>query len=204
MNMQTNLMMRYLSRFFLSLFVGATMLLISCDNDDPDPVNEEELITTLIVKLTPENPDLDVVTLEFYDEDGDGPIAPVYTYTPSGNAAQLKKEAIYNAEIELLNESETPIEDVTEEIEEEADEHLFCFTANAGALAIVYADEEADYITGGSDTAVGLKSTWRVGATTGTGTVQIVLRHQPGTKTGACPGPGDSDIEVTFNVAIVE
>lgn len=198
MNTQNHFVTRWLSRFFLGSFLLATMLLVSC-GDDPEPPNEEELITTLILTLTPEG-EGPTVTLEFYDEDGDGPKAPSYTYTPgtvgAAPAAILQANKTYVGTIQLLNESETPIEDITLEIEEEDDEHLFCFTIGGGAnIDYSYADEDDN----GLD--VGLITNWETGAAS-TGTITIVLRHQPGTKTGACPGPGDTDIQVTFNIVI--
>jgi hypothetical protein len=204
MNTQNHFVTRWLSRFFLGPFLLATVLLVSC-GDDPEPPNEEELITTLTLTLTPVGGGTPV-TLEFYDEDGDGPKQPSYTYVPgtvgAAPAAILQANETYVGIIQLLNESETPIEDVTLEIEEEADEHLFCFdqTGLAG-LTINYGDTEGDYIAGGGSRVVGLATIWTT-TTTGEGTVSITLRHQPGTKTGACPGPGDTDIEVTFNIVI--
>lgn len=198
MNTQNNLVTRWLSRFFLGSFLLATLLLVSC-GDDPEPANEEELITTFTLTLTPVGGGT-AVTLEFYDEDGDGALSPVYTYSPSTSgefpAAILAANTAYTGTISLLNESEAPAENITEEIEEEDDEHLFCFTVGGGAnIDYSYADEDANALP------VGLTTNWETGDAS-TGTITIVLRHQPGTKTGACPGPGDTDIEVTFNVAI--
>ncbi|MBL7842519.1 MAG: hypothetical protein JNK44_01555 [Cyclobacteriaceae bacterium] len=199
MNMTNNLMMRWLTRFFAGSILLATVLLVSC-GDDPEPPNEEELITTLTLTLTPVGEGGATVTLKFYDEDGDGPIAPVYSYIPSSGgaspAAILAANTAYTGRIELLNESETPIENITEEIEEEDDEHLFCFTVGGGAnISYAYADEDDDGLP------VGLLTNWETGDA-GSGTIKIVLRHQPGTKNGTCPGSGDTDIEVTFNIII--
>lgn len=204
MNTQNHFVTRWLSRFFLGSFLLATMLLVSC-GDDPEPPNEEELITTLRVTLVPQGGGT-TVTMEFKDIDGDGGDDPIFTYSPNTGgespAALLIADQIYNATIELFNESENPVEIITEEIEEEADEHLFCFDKTGlTGLTITYADKEADYITGGSTKVVGLATTWTT-TTTGEGTVTIILRHQPGTKTGDCPGPGETDIEVTFDITI--
>jgi hypothetical protein len=193
MNTQNHLVTRWLSRFFLGSFLLATLLLVSC-GDDPEPPNEEELITTLTVTLTPTGGD--PITMTFKDLDGEGAGVPQYIYSSGGDAAVLSASTTYTAEITLLNESVTPAENITEEVEEEADEHLFCFTVGGGAnIDYSYADEDDN----GLD--VGLTTNWETGAAS-TGTITIVLRHQPGTKTGACPGLGETDIEVTFNVAI--
>lgn len=188
----------------LSTFLLATSLLIGACSDDPKPTNEEELITTVRVTLVPQA-DGETVTLEFFDEDGDGSIEPVYTYNPStgeGSVGVLAANTVYDATIQFLNETENPAENISEEIEEEADEHLVCFSESLTGLTITYADTEADYLTGGSSRVVGLSSLWSTSSSTGQGTVTLTLRHQPGTKTGECPGSGDTDVEVTFNVSI--
>jgi hypothetical protein len=202
--MKTESSLSHQSKFTLSTFLLATLLLIGACSDDPKPTNEEELITTVRVTLVPQE-EGEIVTLEFYDEDGDGSIEPVYSYSPStgeGTIGLLAANTTYDATIQFLNETESPAENITEEIEEEADEHLVCFTESLTGLTIDYADTEADYLVGGSSRVVGLSTTWTTSAATGQGTVTLALRHQPGTKTGACPGSGDTDVEVTFNVSI--
>jgi hypothetical protein len=203
LNLNLPLMMNPMKKFLACTLLLATLLLMSC-GDDPEPANEEELITTMRVTLVPVAGG-STVTLEFKDLDGVGANPPVYTYTPNTGganpAALLAAGTTYNASIVLLNETENPAENITEEIEEEADEHLFCFSSSLSTLTIEYADTESDYLSGGGNRVVGLKSKWTTGAA-GTGTVTVVLRHQPGTKTGACPGPGETDIEVTFAIAV--
>ena len=56
-------------------------LYFSCDddNDTPEPINEEEVITTMIVTLVNHQNGSDVVTMQTQDLDGDGPNAPVLT-----------------------------------------------------------------------------------------------------------------------------
>lgn len=202
MNTQNYLVTRWFSRLFLGSFLLATLLLVSC-GDDPEPPNEEELITTLTITLTPTEGD--PLTMTFKDLDGEGAGVPQYIYSSGGDAAVLSASTSYAAEITLLNESVTPAENITEEIEEEADEHLLCFeNSGLSGLGITYADTEADYIAGGSTRVVGLATTWTTGVTTGEGTVTIKLFHQTnGSKTGTCPTSStDTDIEVMFNVAI--
>ncbi|MDG1503047.1 MAG: type 1 periplasmic binding fold superfamily protein, partial [Flavicella sp.] len=63
--------------------IFTTVLFVSCSNDEdiisapamPEPINEEEVITTLTVTLVPEGGGTAVV-LSFQDLDGDGEDAP--------------------------------------------------------------------------------------------------------------------------------
>ena len=114
---------------FLATVLFTTLLFVSCSKDDdstPEPVNEEEVITTLTATLVPAGQGT-TITLKSQDLDGDGPNAPVITV--SGN---LSAGVIYNGTIELLNEMESPAEDITEEVEEEDLDHQFFYTIGGG------------------------------------------------------------------------
>ncbi|MEJ2163614.1 MAG: type 1 periplasmic binding fold superfamily protein, partial [Robiginitalea sp.] len=92
----------------LWLLAISAALFSSCSNDDdPDPVNEEEVITTMTITLVPQGAG-ETITLQSRDLDGDGPNPPEITV--SGN---LASNTDYNGSIELLNETETPPEDIT-------------------------------------------------------------------------------------------
>ncbi len=63
----------------IALFFTVTLFLNSCSNNDNggNPINEEELITTIRITLvTNQGPN---VVLEYRDLDGDGPNAPIIT-----------------------------------------------------------------------------------------------------------------------------
>ena len=49
----------------------------------------------------------------------------------------------------------------------------------------------------GWELPLGVITQWMTGAA-GDAEVTVSLRHQAGTKTGDCPGSGDSDVEVVF------
>ncbi|MGC1241899.1 MAG: hypothetical protein WA874_09930 [Chryseosolibacter sp.] len=174
--------------------VAVFMLLIlfvlpSCDQDDPAPVNEEEVITTLEVTLTPDVGGQQVI-MKFSDEDGEqGSIAPVITVSGS-----LKASTGYRGAVRFLNETVSPAEDISEEVKEEGNDHLVCFDSSLN-IAIQYAD------TDGNGLPLGLATSWLTGAA-GPAEVTISLRHQAGTKTGNCPGVGETDVEVTFNLTV--
>lgn len=183
--------MRNLKSLSIILFSG--LLFTACSDDDnaPVPVNEEEIITTLTVTLAP-NGGGDAITLQTRDLDGDGPNAPVVEV--SGN---LEAAATYNGSIVLLNETVTPAEDITEEVEEEADEHQFFYTIGGGLdVTTEYANFD------GNGNPLGTAFTLTAGAAS-SGTLTFTLRHEP-TKpnTGLSDAGGETDLETTFNVTV--
>lgn len=179
------------TRLVFRAVLALSILLVSgCDTKDPQPVNEEEVITTVTVTLVPDDESA-VVTLKFYDADGEfGSVAPVVSVS-----GPLKASTTYAAVIELLNETLDPSESISGEVAEEANAHLFCF--NADNVEIAYGDKDENELP------IGLLTSWTTGEV-GRGEVEIILRHQPGTKTGACPGTGDTDAQVSFELEIVE
>lgn len=106
----------------------------------------------------------------------------------------LASNTTYAVEAEFLNENESPAEDITEEIQEESDEHLVCYEVLGNAtLSISRTDSDGTY-------ELGLATQWEAGMVS-EGEVSVTLRHQPGVKDGTCD-PGDSDVEITFPVSI--
>ena len=178
----------------LTVLFAASLVLFSCSNDDdnPAPVNEEEVITTMTAVLTPVGSGT-AVTLQTRDLDGDGPNAPVVTV--SGN---LVAGTTYNGVMTLLNETEDPAENVTLEIQDEDEEHQFFFIAGGGLdVTTAYSD------TDDNGNPVGLFFTVTAN-TPSSGTMTITLRHEPakpndGTLAGA---GGETDITASFNVTV--
>lgn len=163
----------------------------SDDNNDPAPVNEEEVITTMTVSLTPAGGGT-AITLKKTDLDGDGPNAPVYSV--SGN---LVAGTTYSGVIKVENETETPADNITEEVLEEADEHQFFFTSGGGLdVTTTYADTDDN----GNYLGVEFNLTAN---TASMGTLTVTLRHEP-TKpnTGLEDAGGETDIQATFNITV--
>ncbi|TXD84513.1 type 1 periplasmic binding fold superfamily protein [Subsaximicrobium wynnwilliamsii] len=177
---------------FLATAIFATVLFVSCSNDDdtPEEVNEEEVITTLTVTLTPDGGGTPV-TLQTRDLDGDGPDAPVIT---TGN---LAAGVTYNGSIVLLNETETPAENITLEVEEEDDEHQFFYTIGGGLdVTTAYANFDGD------GNPLGTQFTLTAGAVS-SGTLTFTLRHEPmKPNTGLGDAGGETDIAASFNVMV--
>lgn len=152
------------------------------DNDDHD--HEEELITSVILSFVDTAGVHPSVQYAFRDPDGDGGNAPTQHDT-----IRLVANTYYNATIQLLNESESPAEDITLEVQNEDDEHIFCYAPSNTNLSIIRTDTDGTY-------EVGITTFWDTGATA-TGETTVTLKHQPGVKDGTC-APGDTDVEVTF------
>ena len=177
----------------LFILLAGALTFVSCEKDDPEIPNEEELITTVKYTLKPQ-PDGSAVVFQFRDLDGDGGNQPVFT------TAALKPGTIYSGTLELLNEAEMPVEYITEEIEDEGDEHQFFFISTNNIL-VKYNDTDLN------GKPVGLKTTLTTG-TAGSGKLKIILRHQPNkNNSGVAIGDitnagGETDIEVEFNVVI--
>ena len=179
---------------FLSMLALTGVLFTSCSDDDdtPEEVNEEETITTMTVTLVPVGGG-DTVTFQTRDLDGDGPNPPVIT------APDLAGNTTYNGSIVLLNETEDPAENITEEVEEEDDEHQFIFQFTGSVSSVTPTDQDDN------GNPVGLNFAMNTD-TAGAATLTITLRHEPnkpndGTLAGA---GGETDITATFNFNITQ
>ena len=178
----------------LLLIIVMSFVMSSCEKEDPEIPNEEELITTFNYYLTAANGNSTIV-LSFKDLDGDG-----------GNEAEiiggvLEANMIYSGRIELLNEAETPNEDITSEVDEEGTVHQFFFQTTIPDLSIKYSDVDNE------GNPIGITSELSTG-TTANGTLTILLRHEPNkTASGVANGDignagGETDIQVTFPIDV--
>jgi hypothetical protein len=158
--------------------------------ETPTNPNEQELITTFKIVFTDANGVLPNVEAQFVDIDGPGGNNPSVFDT-----IRLVANTTYNASITLLNESAIPTQNITQEVEEEGVDHLFCFDLTSGLNAVITrTDLDANNLP------IGITSQWVIGASS-TGTSTIRLRHQPGVKNGQCD-PGETDIELNFHTVI--
>lgn len=171
------------------LFIGLISV-TSCKKEDPIIPNEEELITTLTYTLTPVAGG-DPVVLKFRDLDGDGGDAPVHT------TGTLSANTSYNGSIELLNETVSPVDDITQEVNDESDQHQFFFEFDSADAQVDYADEDAN------GNPVGLSTSLTTGDAS-SGTLTIVLRHQPNKPNDGtlADAGGETDIQITFDFVI--
>ena len=178
---------------FLTIALFTSILFIGCSKDDdqqPQPVNEEEVITTLTVSLVPEGGGT-TVSLQSRDLDGDGPNPPVI------NTGNLATGVTYSGSIVLLNETVDPAENITEEVEEESAEHQFFYTSG-GDLDITISNENLD----SEGNKLGTEFSLVAGAAS-SGTLTFTLRHEPKKpNTGLDDAGGESDIIASFDITI--
>ena len=187
----------------LSRSAVALALLISlaaCDSGEPDPdAGEQELINRVTLTLTNTADASDVATITATASDG----RVIDTFSPA--AIELRPGATYAGSIELRDTING--EDITEEIEEEAEEHLFRYSfqpSSAGSITIT--DTESDYAgenENGGDFAVGLAFRAAVASgASGSGTLTAVLYHfDEGPKTSSTATSDEIDVDIAFPVS---
>jgi hypothetical protein len=180
---------------FIALALFTATLFSSCSDDGHDHgTNEEELITTVITTLTSGN---QTITLTSKDLDGNGPNAPVVT-----TSGDLTVNTNYTGSIQFLNESVSPSIDITKEIKEEGLEHQIFYQAAASIGAFTYTDADT------KGKPIGLAFTLRTAASPTTGTITVVLKHEPNKSASGVAGGsmtnagGSTDASVTYNVVL--
>jgi len=183
-----------LKNTLLILCLGVT--LFGCEKKPDDPVipNEEEVITTLILTLTPSGGGVERV-FSFTDLDGDGGNNPVITIDT------LAANTTYSGTLVLLNQQKSPEEDITEEVKEESAEHQFFYEVNASNVTVSYRDKDTN------GRPLGVSTEFVTGASE-SGSLKITLRHEPnksaaGVDAGQIQNAGgETDIEVSFNLEV--
>ena len=177
------------------------------DAEAPECENEEEVIDKVTLTFTPTAGGEPIVTVAS-DPDGPGPLdLEVQDVT-------LMESTEYELSIMLENTIEG--EDITAEIEEEDDEHIFLFAFGPELFdrpngdgnvdrrldPIRYNDEDDNGLP------VGLSTLWTTACTAEgnvTDTFRVVLKHQPDIKS-ATSGfrDGGTDINILWNITIMD
>jgi len=196
------------NKFSLVLLLTLATTLLSCSKDDPVPELDQEVITD--------------VTLTFTEVDDNGnSLGGSLEYVAS---AAEGIELGGNLEIDVINGLESgkryllevsayngiAEEDITAEIEEEADEHQFyflgsAFMGNTSFMEYNYNDEDEN------GQPIGLKGFVTVdeSLTSNNGQIRLVLRHALDKSFEGAENPhwedfvqagGESDLDITFEV----
>lgn len=155
----------------------------------PPPGNEEEVITTMKLTFVDSSNTSTIKYATFRDPDGDGGLSfDIF------DTIKLDANKTWITTILLLNETISPADTISNEVLDEGVDHLFCFTPTGTSATVLKTDVDNNGFP------IGLQTKW-YSTVTGNGTMQVELRHQPGTKDGTCT-LGDTDISVTFQVIV--
>lgn len=204
--------MKSLNYLLILSLLSSVLFATSCSDDDvPAAENEEEIITDVTLTFTPVGGGTAVVAAA-QDPDGDGPKDLEII-----SQIRLVANTEYNLSIEIENSIEG--ESITEEIEAEADEHMFFFSFSNDIFsnptgngniddreenAVLYLDEDSNGLP------LGLLTSWITGEAWGTpgeptslGNFWVVLKHQPNIKSASSTAnDGESDISLIWDVII--
>lgn len=173
--------------FFLSLFTIASCM--KDDDDMMDPGNEQEVITTVQVTFSPTDGSTPI-TFVYEDQDGPGGQNAV------ADAIVLAANTTYEISVDFLdNSNPSSAVFLTDEVQEEAEEHLVCYAVGGAVPEVTIKDQDAD------GEPLGLIAEVETGAA-GSGTLTVSLKHEP-MKSNANPcNTGESDVEAPFSVTI--
>lgn len=174
--------------FALSAMV-LTATLNSCKPDDHDHDHEHDAITKIQLVMVDSATNAPAGTFTWSDPDGIGGSNPTQIDT-----VKLAANKTYLTDIMVYAKHDDHEDNITAEILEEKNDHLFVFKNITANLTILITDKDDN------NRPIGLKSKWTTGASSN-GSVNIVLRHQPGVKDGT-ETPGDTDIDVVMPVQV--
>ena len=158
------------------------------------PMDDNELITTVELVFT--DPTNVVHSFKFRDIDGDSRTKP-----EAFDTLKLARNTEYKVEIYIGDESKGSLDDITKDIEEESDVHLFVYRPNPiSLLAMQITDADKNALP------IGLKAKAKTQYFPGSGLLQVMLKHQPPlngkiVKTGD-EDAGSTDLDISFPVII--
>lgn len=183
-----------------SIFIFTTITLLgtcACKKDksqdptNPAPVNPGELITTVSLIFTDSSNTSAAYTFTFKDTDGEGGNGPSVFDT-----IKIQANKTYYVSVLMLDETKTPTDTISNEVLNEANDHMIFFHHLGVNISTIYLDTD----TNNPPLPIGISSKWKTGNVSN-GNSHIILKHQPGTKNGT-ETPGETDVDITFNTLV--
>lgn len=180
-------MKNVLSKLLMLILFSSIISMTSCKKDEHNH-DGQEVITTLKITFNQAVPPVKLGTVsestvfKYFILEGEDAIVTI-------TGPNLIEDIAYNYSIEVLNEEdEDNIENLTSEIEDEADDHLFCITG--GNISGQNNDSNGKVF--GSQGVITFSNS-------GENNLKIILKHEPN-KNAANPClTGDTDIEAIIN-----
>jgi hypothetical protein len=198
--------------FYTATFIAGTVLFSGCDDDELKKEDTPELITKATLTFTPSDGGSAIVVTAT-DPDAEG----VQDITADG-PVNLEANKTYVLTLELINELVDPSHAsyyVSDEVEEEGDEHMFFFSWTNEVFSDPSGDGNIDSrsdavnYTGGANSVdasnlpLGLTTTWTSASTPKSGNLRILLKHQPELKSATSDSnTGETDLDLTFTVNV--
>jgi len=195
--------------FKLNILLYSLLSLViftACEDDDVVPEEEEEMEVITDVTLIFTSDAGAVVTASAQDPDGEGVQELVVL-----DEIQLQAGTNYTLTFDIMNNLESPGEDIGDEIAEEDDEHQIFFAWTEGAFSnptgngnIDNASDPVNYNDAdGNGNPLGLNTSWTAGDPTTAASFTVRLQHQPDVKTATSgANDGDTDFELQFRLTI--
>ncbi len=177
-----------------SILLATLVLSPGCKKEKPEEDNETEVITTVELTIKDSANTSNSKTFVWEDSDGDGGNAPNRI-----DSILIDKSKTYITEIKILDKTKNPVEDITEEIKEEANDHQMYYSLSpATGVALSITDKD------GNNLPLGLNTKMVVGATAvGKKTLNLILKHKPGAKAANdASSVGETDVDITFPMRI--
>lgn len=170
-------------KYFILITFSFQILLSSCNKKN---INSQEVITTIKIQLTKSG---NTFTYTWNDADGPGGANPTI------DTIFLDSVSIYEGNIQVLDQSKSSVEDITQEIKTESDVHQFFYEPTGlNTTKVLATDQDVNSLP------IGLTFKTETG-TKSIGTLRVFLSHYDGIKKTTAPSP-DTDIDVTFPVVI--
>jgi len=188
------------------LIVSLLLFLSGCEAEEPTREDTPEMITKVVVTFQPDAGE--TVTVSATDPDGDG-----LQSMKADTVVSLLANKHYRLSISMLNEFSQPGDvgyDISEEVNEESDEHMIFFGWTNGLFSDPAGDGNIDerndlvhYLDQDSHgLPLGLSTSWITGQNL-SGSLRILLKHQPDLKSSASQSSeGETDLDVTFKVTV--
>ena len=174
----------------------AALALVSCKGDSiTDPAGETEVISRVTLTLTP--PSGAAISAYIDDPDGNGPTAP----SAQVGTLSLPVGTTFTGNVRFENRLVTPVENITDEVKTEANQHRVIYTVSGTGVTVTATDLDAT----GKPLGVAFTAGAATGTAAGARTIRVQLCHYDGgivKPAVATSCTAETDIDVTFNASV--
>jgi hypothetical protein len=175
----------------ISIVLAATFI-YSCKPKTSNPTNSQEVITTVRLLFTDTLGH--VQSAMWKDPDGAGGVSPTI------DTIKLASGMNYKCKVEMLDESKTPIQNISDEVAKEREAHQFFYTPSntlSGKVTFTITDFDANNLP------VGLSFNTQVQSTSAIqGSLHVVLSHYEVDVPKTTAPSAESDVDIDFQVLI--